>query len=103
MKITIELTENEVTGIKAYLKDVDGVKAGKVSMLKSETVTIDSTEPSMVFGKYFNTKDLPSRERELELRVIELEDEVTQLILHAEEDTLTYSVLEHARKLIFKP
>jgi len=27
--------------------------------------------------------------------------EVEQLILHAEEDTLDYSVLEHARKLIF--
>lgn len=32
----------------------------------------------------------------------ELIHEVEQLILHAEEDTLSYSVLEHARKLIFK-
>jgi len=32
----------------------------------------------------------------------ELLNEVEQLILHAEEDTLTYSVLEHARKLVFK-
>ena len=28
-------------------------------------------------------------------------NEVEQLILHAEEDSLDYSVLEHARKLIF--
>lgn len=28
--------------------------------------------------------------------------EIEQLILHAEEDSLTYSVLEHARKLVFK-
>lgn len=32
----------------------------------------------------------------------ELINEVEQLILHAEEDTLDYSVLEHARKLIFR-
>lgn len=32
----------------------------------------------------------------------ELINEVEQLILHAEEDTLDYSVLEHARKLVFK-
>lgn len=32
----------------------------------------------------------------------ELIHEVEQLILHAEEDSLTYSVLEHARKLVFK-
>lgn len=29
MKITIELTEAEVKGIKAYLQEVDGVRAGK--------------------------------------------------------------------------
>jgi hypothetical protein len=29
MKITIELTEAEVKGIKAYLKDVDSIKATK--------------------------------------------------------------------------
>lgn len=28
--------------------------------------------------------------------------EIEQLILHAEEGSLTYSVLEHARKLVFK-
>lgn len=28
--------------------------------------------------------------------------ELEQMILHAEEDTLDYSVLEHARKLVFK-
>lgn len=32
----------------------------------------------------------------------ELIHEVEQLILHAEEDSLTYSVLEHARKLVFR-
>lgn len=32
----------------------------------------------------------------------ELLNEVEQLILHAEEDSLDYSVLEHARKLVFK-
>lgn len=32
----------------------------------------------------------------------ELIHEIEQLILHAEEDSLTYSVLEHARKLVFK-
>lgn len=32
----------------------------------------------------------------------ELLNEVEQLILHSEEDTLDYSVLEHARKLVFK-
>lgn len=32
----------------------------------------------------------------------ELVHEVEQLIIHAEEDSLTYSVLEHARKLVFK-
>lgn len=32
----------------------------------------------------------------------ELVNEVDQLILHAEEDSLTYSVLEHARMLVFK-
>lgn len=32
----------------------------------------------------------------------ELVHEIEQLILHAEEDSLTYSVLEHARKLVFK-
>jgi len=31
-----------------------------------------------------------------------LVNEVEQLILHAEEDSLTYSVLEHARKLLFE-
>src|SRR5688572_29521499 len=31
----------------------------------------------------------------------ELVNEIEQLILHAEEDSLTYSVLEHARKLVF--
>lgn len=30
----------------------------------------------------------------------ELINEIEQLILHAEEDSLTYSVLEHARQLI---
>jgi hypothetical protein len=29
-------------------------------------------------------------------------NEIEQLILHAEEDSLTYSVLEHARKLVFE-
>jgi len=28
-------------------------------------------------------------------------NEIEQLILHAEEDSLDYSVLEHARKLVF--
>lgn len=28
--------------------------------------------------------------------------EIEQLILHAEEDSLDYSVLEHARKLVFR-
>lgn len=32
----------------------------------------------------------------------QLINEIEQLILHAEEDSLTYSVLEHARKLVFK-
>lgn len=32
----------------------------------------------------------------------ELINEIEQLVLHAEEDSLTYSVLEHARKLVFK-
>jgi len=32
----------------------------------------------------------------------ELINEIEQLILHAEEDSLDYSILEHARKLIFK-
>lgn len=32
----------------------------------------------------------------------ELAYELEQLILHAEEDSLSYSVLEHARKLVFK-
>lgn len=32
MKITIELTDAEVKGIKAYLKEVDGVKAGKAEI-----------------------------------------------------------------------
>lgn len=32
----------------------------------------------------------------------ELINEIEQLILHAEEGSLTYSVLEHARKLVFK-
>jgi hypothetical protein len=32
MKITIELTEAEVKGIKAYLLEVDGVKAGKAEV-----------------------------------------------------------------------
>lgn len=32
----------------------------------------------------------------------ELIHEIEQLILHAEEDSLDYSVLEHARKLVFK-
>lgn len=32
----------------------------------------------------------------------ELIHEIEQLVLHAEEDSLTYSVLEHARKLVFK-
>ena len=35
---------------------------------------------------------------EVEMKLVH---EVEQLILHAEEDTLDYSVLEHARKLIF--
>lgn len=32
----------------------------------------------------------------------ELIHEIEQLILHAEEDSLDYSVLEHARKLVFR-
>lgn len=32
----------------------------------------------------------------------ELVHEIEQLILHAEEDTLNYAVLEHARKLVFR-
>ena len=32
MKITIKLTEAEVKGIKAYLKEVDGEKAGKAEI-----------------------------------------------------------------------
>lgn len=32
----------------------------------------------------------------------ELLNEVEQLIMHAEDNTLDYSVLEHARKLVFQ-
>lgn len=32
----------------------------------------------------------------------ELINEIEQLIMHAEEDSLDYSVLEHARKLVFR-
>lgn len=32
----------------------------------------------------------------------ELINEIEQLILHAEEDSLDYTVLEHARKLVFR-
>lgn len=32
MKITIELNDAEVKGIKAYLKELDGIKAGKAEI-----------------------------------------------------------------------
>lgn len=37
-----------------------------------------------------------------EIQQSDLIHEIEQLILHAEEDTLDYSVLEHARKLVFR-
>lgn len=32
----------------------------------------------------------------------QLAEEIEQLIMHAEDDSLDYSVLEHARKLVFQ-
>ncbi|HEX6168259.1 MAG TPA: hypothetical protein VFZ33_01105 [Chitinophagaceae bacterium] len=45
--------------------------------------------------------DLLKENQELKAIKAELVHEIEQLILHAEEDSLTYSVLEHARKLVY--
>ncbi len=104
----------------------DQINAIKIAMLGATLLVTDDSRQA--FSDSLNdaastiaalnlTKDLPKQESSLVFafpekqssqeentkRILSLEHEIRMLIEHAEQETLTYSVLEHARKMIFKP
>lgn len=59
MKVCIELTEAEVKGIKAYLSEVDGVKAGKVEIRQFVQGFIEAiNSPQEAVSHYIREADI---------------------------------------------
>lgn len=56
MKITIELTESETKGIKAYLKDTEGEKVGRSEILQYIQGIVSGTinAPQEAVSDYIN-------------------------------------------------